>query len=200
MKRKEYYTTSDMAKILHVAVGSVINWVDDGQINAILTPGGHRKIPYKEVIRFLKNHNYEIPKDLLSKKPVYLVDDEEDIHEFFRQVFKNIEGFELISFYSGTDALISIGKQVPEIIIVDIVMPDIDGIQVIKNIRTKQAYSSINIVAISADLERKDQAMEAGANVFLKKPFDVNDLKGAIIRSDDDEDDEDEVKEADFNE
>lgn len=199
MKRKEYYTTSDMAKILHVAVGSVINWVDDGQINAILTPGGHRKIPYKEVVRFLKSHNYEIPKDLLSKKPVYLIDDEEDIHEFFRQIFKNIEGFELLSFYSGTDALISIGKQAPEIIIVDIVMQDIDGIQVIKNIRAKEAYSSIHIVAISADLEKKEASIAAGANVFLKKPFDVNDLKGAIIKSEEDEEEE-EIKEVDFNE
>ncbi|HOV13583.1 MAG TPA: response regulator [Spirochaetota bacterium] len=199
MKRKEYYTTSDMAKILHVVVGSVINWVDDGQIDAILTPGGHRKIPYKEVIKFLKSHNYQIPKELLSKKLVYLVDDEEGIHDFFKQIFKNIEGFELISFYSGTDALISIGKQIPEIIIVDIVMPDIDGIQVIKNIRAKQAYSSIHIVSISADIEKKEVALKSGANVFLKKPFDVNDLKGAIIQNDDDDDDDD-VKEVSFNE
>lgn len=198
MKRKEYYTTSDMAKILHVAVGSVINWVDDGQIDAILTPGGHRKIPYKEVIRFLKSHNYEVPKDLLAKKLVYLVDDEEDIHSFFGQIFKNIEGFELNSFYSGTDALISIGKQIPEIIIVDILMPDIDGIQVIKNIRAKQAYSSIHIVAISANLEKKEDAMKAGANVFLKKPFDVNDFKDALIK-DYEEEEDDEIETVDFN-
>lgn len=189
MKRKEFYTTSDVAKILHVAVGSVINWVDDGQIDAILTPGGHRKIPYREVIRFLKDHNYDIPKDLVSKRLVYLIDDEEGIHDFFKQIFKNIEGFEVISFSSGTDALISMGKQIPEIIIVDIVMPDIDGIQVIKNIRAKESYSKIHIVSISADIDKKEKSLKAGANVFLKKPFDVKDLSGAIFQADEEEED-----------
>ena len=95
IKRKEFYTTSEIAKILHVAVGSVINWVDDNEINAIVTPGGHRKIPYKELIRFLKSHNYDIPQELLQKKMIVLIDDEEDIHKFFVSIFKNIDGFEL---------------------------------------------------------------------------------------------------------
>ena len=43
MQKKDYYTTSEVAKLLSVAVGSVINWVDDGKLEAIVTPGGHRK-------------------------------------------------------------------------------------------------------------------------------------------------------------
>ncbi|OHD16106.1 MAG: hypothetical protein A2Y34_07785 [Spirochaetes bacterium GWC1_27_15] len=190
MKRKEYYTTSEMAKILHVAVGSVINWVDDGQINAIVTPGGHRKIPYKDLIKFLKDHNYDIPSELLQKKLVYLIDDEEEIHTFFKQVFKNIEGFELNCFFSGTEALISMGKRAPEIIIVDIMMPDIDGIQVIKNIRANQNFSKIHIISISADLDKKEKALNAGANIFLKKPFDIKEFKNAIIEEKEEEEEE----------
>ena len=190
MKRNEYYTTSEMAKILHVAVGSVINWVDDGQINAIVTPGGHRKIPYKDLIKFLKDHNYDIPSELLQKKLVYLIDDEEEIHTFFKQVFKNIEGFELNCFFSGTEALISMGKRAPEIIIVDIMMPDIDGIQVIKNIRANQNFSKIHIISISADLDKKEKALNAGANIFLKKPFDIKEFKNAIIEEKEEEEEE----------
>ena len=192
MKRKEYYTTSEMAKILHVAVGSIINWVDDGQINAIITPGGHRKIPYKELIRFLTMHKYDIPQELLRKKLVFLVDDEDQMHSFFKQMFKNIDGFELKCFSSGTEALISLGKNQPEIMIVDILMPDIDGIQVIKNIRSNKNYSGIHIIAISAIVDKKENSLNAGANVFLKKPFDIKEFKKAIFNEDEEESEADE--------
>jgi excisionase family DNA binding protein len=187
MRRKEYYTTSEMAKFLHVAVGSVINWVDDGQINAIITPGGHRKIPYKELVRFLKSHNYDIPQELLSKKLVYLVDDEETIHTFFQHIFKNIDGFDLKCFFSGTDALISIGKTQPGVIIVDIMMPDIDGLQVIKNIRSNPSLNDIHIIAISASPDKKEASLNSGANVFLKKPFDIQEFKNAILNDEEEE-------------
>jgi len=184
-KRKEYYTTSEIAKILHVAVGSVINWVDANEINAIITPGGHRKIPYKELIRFLKEHNYDIPQELLAKKSVILVDDEKEIHNFFSEIFKNIEGFDLSCFTSGTEALISMGKNIPEIIIVDILMPDFDGIQVIKNIKSNENFKDVYIIAISGDAHKKDDALNAGANVFLKKPFDIEEFKSAIAKLED---------------
>ncbi len=181
--KKDYYTTSEVAKILQVAVGSVINWVDDNKINAIVTPGGHRKIPYKDLIDFLKTHNYDIPSKLLDKKLVYLVDDEESIHTFFKKVFEKMDNTDLRCFLSGTEALISIGRQIPQIIIVDILMPDIDGIQVIKNIKSKQELSKVYIIAISADINKKPVAIESGANLFLKKPFDLNEFKEAILNT-----------------
>ncbi|MBP7552208.1 MAG: response regulator [Spirochaetes bacterium] len=185
IKRKEFYTTSEIAKILHVAVGSVINWVDDNEINAIVTPGGHRKIPYKELIRFLESHNYDIPQELLQKKMIILIDDEEDIHNFFVSIFKNIEGFELKSFYSGTDALMFIGKRAPEVIVVDILMPDVDGLEVIKNIRANAQYKGMKILAISADIAKKDPSLKAGATAFLKKPFNIEDFRDAISKLED---------------
>lgn len=181
-KRKEYYTTSEIAKILHVAVGSVINWVDDNQIKAIITPGGHRKIPYKELIRFLKDHNYDIPQELLAKKSVILIDDEKETHDFFIEIFKNIKGFELKCFSSGTEALIAMGKNIPEIIIVDILMPDFDGIQVIKNIKANDNFKKVLIIAISGDLNKKEESFNAGANIFLKKPIDIEEFRNSIVK------------------
>jgi excisionase family DNA binding protein len=183
MKKKEFYTTSEVAKILHVAVGSVINWVDNGQINAIVTPGGHRKIPYRDLINFLEQHNYDIPSELTVKKLVYLIDDKDDIHNFFFQLFRNISGYELKGFYSGTEALLSMGQQPPEIIIVDILMPDIDGIHVIKNIRGSKNLKNVHIIAISADSNQKETALDAGANDFLTKPFSIKDFREAMEKA-----------------
>ena len=181
MEKKDFYTTSEVAKILHVAVGSVINWVDDGKLNAIVTPGGHRKIPYNTLVAFLKLHNYEISDKYASNRLIYLVDDEDSTHSFFRKIFEKVEKTDLIYFYSGTEALISIGKKIPDMIVVDILMPDIDGIQVIKNIRANQNFSKIHIISISADLDKKEKALNAGANIFLKKPFDMNEFKKSVV-------------------
>ena len=85
-------------------------------------------------------------------------------------------------FHSGTEALIAVGKKTPTMIVVDILMPDIDGIQVIKNIRAKPELNKLFIVAISADITKKEDSLEAGANIFLKKPFNMEDFKRIIVR------------------
>jgi excisionase family DNA binding protein len=180
IKRKDFYTTSEVASILHVAVGSVINWVDAGSINAFITPGGHRKIPFKDLIKFLEIHNYEIPAELVIKKVVYLVDDEKTTHSLFASIFENLKGYDLRSYYSGTEALVSLGQDPPNIIIVDILMPDFDGTKVIKNIKENEKLKGIHIMAISGDPNKKDIAMKAGANVFIAKPFSTTEFIDAL--------------------
>ena len=93
---------------------------------------------------------------------VYLVDDEQEIHDFFTQMFKNIRAFELQAYYSGTEALLAIGQEPPKIIIVDILMPDFDGTQVIRNIKENAKLQDVNIIAISGDSTKKDEALSAG--------------------------------------
>lgn len=181
MVKKDFYTTSEVAKILHVAVGSVINWVDDGKLKAIITPGGHRKIPYNTLTAFLKEHNYELSDNFIPTRLIYLVDDEDSTHSFFRKIFEKVEKTNLNYFYSGTEALIAIGKQVPNMIVVDILMPDIDGIQVIKHIKSKPELTNVNVIAISADITKKDLALKAGANLFMKKPFNMNEFNETIV-------------------
>ncbi len=180
MKRKDFYTTSEVAKILHVAVGSVINWVNNKQIKAIVTPGGHRKISNNDLLDFLKELNYVIPSFLIEKKLVYIVDDDETIHSFFREIFSHIEGFDIKVFSSGTEALLAIGKDLPEIIVVDILMPDVDGIKVIQNIRNHEQLKEMQIIAISGDTTKKTVSIESGANIFIKKPIEIDDFRKSL--------------------
>ncbi len=181
LKRKKFYTTSEVAGILNVAVGSIINWVDSHEINAVVTPGGHRKIPFKDLIFFLESHNYEIPPELLVLKDVFLVDDDKKTHDLFNEMFKSIKGYNLKVFYSGTEVLLAMGKEPPKIIIVDVLMPDFDGIQVIKNIKNNNRLKNVHIIAISGDSSKKQSSLDAGANVFLAKPIIFKEMKSAIL-------------------
>ena len=182
IKKKKYYTTSEVANILHVAVGSVINWVDSKEIDAVITPGGHRKIPYEVLINFLDTHNYEIPEDFNFVKNIYLVDDDREAHEVFGSMFKNMKGYKLKGFYTGTEVLLAMGKEQPRIIIVDILMSDFDGIQVIKNIKGNQKFKDVQIIAVSGDSSKEKASLEAGANLFLNKPISIEALQEAISK------------------
>lgn len=181
LKRKKFYTTSEVAGILNVAVGSIINWVDSHEINAVVTPGGHRKIPFKDLMFFLESHNYEIPPELITGKDVFLVDDDKKTHELFHEMFKSIKGYNLKVFYSGTEVLLAMGKESPKIIIVDVLMPDFDGIQVIKNIKNNNRLKNVHIIAISGDASKKQSSLDAGANVFLAKPINLKEMKNTIL-------------------
>jgi len=182
LKKKKYYTTSEVANILHVAVGSVINWVDSKEINAVITPGGHRKIPYEDLVTFLDTHNYEFPEELSITRNVYLVDDDKQAHELFGSIFKNMKGYSLKDFYTGTEVLLAMGKEQPKIIIVDILMSDFDGIQVIKNIKVNEKLKGVHIIAISGDSSKKQESIDAGANLFLQKPISLEELQEAITK------------------
>ena len=180
IKKKNYYTTSEVADILNVAVGSVINWVNSKDINAVVTPGGHRKIPFEDLIKFLGTHNYDMPEDFNMTKNIYLVDDDREAHEVFSSIFKNIKGYNLKGFYTGTEVLLAMGKEQPKIIIVDILMSDFDGIQVIKNIKGNEKFKNVQIIAVSGDSSKEQASLKAGANLFLKKPISIEILQEAI--------------------
>lgn len=180
LKRKKYYSTSEAASILNVAVGSVINWVNSHEINAVITPGRHRKIPFKDLITFLETHNYEIPAEMSLEKDIFLVDDDKNTHDLFKDIFKNIKGYKLKGFYSGTEVLLAMGKEPPKIIIVDVLMPDFDGIEVVKNIKNNSKLKNVYIIAISGDASKKKASLDAGANVFLSKPISLENLREII--------------------
>lgn len=101
----------------------------------------------------------------------------------FKEIFKNIKGYTLKSFFSGTDVLLAMGQEVPRVIIVDILMSDFDGLRVIKNIKINEKLKNVYIIAISGDADKKDDALGAGANVFLQKPININTIREVINNS-----------------
>ena len=84
--------------------------------------------------------------------------------------------------YSPRVALESISKQVPDVILLDINMPGIDGVEVCRYLRRDPRTETVPIVAMSSEVEEEtvDQVYEAGANVFLAKPIDIDILERAL--------------------
>ena len=120
-----------------------------------------------------------------SKSPqrALIVDDDADFCVLLREMLK-WRGFEVSVAYSASDALSSLGQVHPEIMIVDIQMPDVDGLELIRKIRSDKNFADTPIIVITATAIREMQlaSREAGADFFLTKPVTFFELDSTIDR------------------
>ena len=110
------------------------------------------------------------------KHKILLVDDEKDIVEFLEYNLVQ-EGFEVITAYDGMEALHKLNQK-PDLVILDIMMPNIDGFEVCRRIRENKAYSEIPVIFLTAKGAETDEikGLELGASDFIKKPISPNKL------------------------
>jgi two-component system alkaline phosphatase synthesis response regulator PhoP len=105
------------------------------------------------------------------KTKILLVDDEKDIVEFLQYNLQQ-EGFDVIAAYDGDEAL-NILNEKPDLIILDIMMPKLDGFEVCKRIRAKSGYESIPVIFLTAKSAEVDEikGLELGASDYIQKPI-----------------------------
>lgn len=112
---------------------------------------------------------------------VYIVEDDEDINELLSYNLKK-EGFKVKSYFSGKDVLEAIDKDIPDIIILDIMLPDIDGLEVCKTLRSDKDKKNIPIIMLTAKSTEIDKivGLELGADDYITKPFSIKELIARI--------------------
>ena len=115
------------------------------------------------------------------KKKIYVIDDEEDLRDILK-VNLSKEGYEVACFPSAEKALDSLGKSVPDLIILDIMMQGMDGYEFCKNIRSSDEYKAIPIIFLSAKSEEFDKVLglELGGDDYITKPFGIKELTSRV--------------------
>lgn len=172
------YTTTEISRICDVYPATVINWIDSGKLRAYVTPGGHRRVTREDLIEFLKRCQIPIPEELYTdKKTVLLVDDDPEMVKLMNRAFsKHKDLFSVQSLGDGVQALVQIGQRPPDLLVLDIIMPGMDGLQVCDKLREIPQTSSMKIVAISGKKISADDEDKHGIHASLKKPFPLEDL------------------------
>jgi two-component system KDP operon response regulator KdpE len=107
-----------------------------------------------------------------TRKKILLVDDEEAILRFLSIKLK-ISGYDVVTTPVGREALELAKTESPDIMLLDIRLPDIDGFQVLHELRK---FSKLPVIAYSATPKYKERALESGAELFMAKPFDTEQL------------------------
>jgi CheY-like chemotaxis protein len=119
----------------------------------------------------------------MKQKTVLVVEDEPDAAELFAEMMR-VNGFHVVKTYSSTPAIDLIAQEKPDVVILDVMMPDISGLEVLRYMRREPELKHIPVIVVSAKSMPSDirTGMEAGASVYLTKPVGYLELKQAVER------------------
>lgn len=115
------------------------------------------------------------------KKTIYLVEDNFEISELIDYLLTDIK-LEVKIFATAADFKKEMGNSSPDLIILDIMLPDGDGLDICREMKTNDTTHAIPVLLMSAHINIKTKAMEAAADDFISKPFDIDDFTAKVKR------------------
>ena len=176
---KTVFTTGEAAKICKVSQQTIIRCFDNGQLKGFRVPGSRfRRIPREALYKFMKDNG--IPTDALEsgKRKVLLVDDDLELVELMTKVLEDDGRFEVRVANNGFDAGMMVKEYRPDIIVLDVMLPDINGKEVCHRVRADPTLEDVRILCISGMMEedRGHELRLSGADDFMPKPFEFEAL------------------------
>ena len=176
---KTVYTTGEAAEICKVSQQTIIRCFDSGRLKGFRVPGSRfRRIPRDALIAFMRDNS--IPVDSLDsgKTRIMVVDDDPEIVELFVDVLERDGRFEVKTASTGYDAGVLTQEFMPDLVILDYMLPDINGNVVCQTIRKNPNFEHIKIIIVSGVVNQDEinDLLKAGADEFVKKPFNIEKL------------------------
>ncbi len=171
----DWLTLGQAAKYLGVAQSTIRKWSDQGRVPAFYTPGGHRRYRRGDLDNFL---NRSGPGGSTQQGPlVLIVDDDARVREYVR-VNLEMEGYGVREAGSAEEGLAVLEEVSPDLILLDVMMPEVDGWEMLRRVQERHGVGAIPVVMFSGKVDEEDAADAAarGAQGFLGKPFDPQQL------------------------
>ncbi|MDX1566085.1 MAG: response regulator [Phycisphaeraceae bacterium] len=181
---KDVFTTGEAASICQISQQTIIRCFDAGRLNGFKVPGSKfRRIPRDELLRFMRANN--IPLDRLNgagKRRILVVDDNEQIVELFVDILSRDGRFEVCTASTGYEAGLETERFKPDLILLDYMLPDLNGNEVCRAIRANPAHHETKIIIVSGVVHQDEinELLSAGADDFIKKPFNIDKLMDRI--------------------
>jgi excisionase family DNA binding protein len=180
---KDLFTTGEAADICRVSQQTIIRCFDSGRLRGFRVPGSKfRRIPRQNLVKFMRDNN--IPLDNLDsgRKKVLVVDDDAEIVELISDILTRDGRFEIKTASSGYEAGMITQLFRPDLILLDYMLPDVNGNVVCQTIRNNPEFESTKIIIVSGVIKQEeiDQLLKSGAQGFIKKPFSIAELTDKI--------------------
>ncbi len=168
--REDWLTLGQAAKVLGVAQSTVRAWSDGGRLPVFYTPGGHRRFKSDDLDAFLsRNGAGSRPRNAAT---VLIVDDDPRLRELIR-VHLEYDGMTVIEAATAEEGLRALEADPPDLVMLDVMMPGIDGWEMLRRMRERHGIESLPVMMFSGKTEGGvEKATAGGAQAFVGKPLD----------------------------
>ncbi len=177
--KKAIFSTGEVAEICKVSQQTVIRCFDSGRLKGFRVPGSRfRRIPREALIEFMKENNIPLDQLEMGKRRVLVVDDDPAIVEMLVELLERDGRFEVQTATTGFDAGLRTKEFQPDVIVLDYMLPDINGSGVIRSVRSDPSVKDVKIIIVSGVVNREDveALLKCGADDFMQKPFSIEQL------------------------
>lgn len=180
---KQVFTTGEAAELCKVSQQTIIRCFDRGRLKGFRVPGSRfRRIPRAELLRFMRENG--IPSDLLGgdRTRVLVVDDDPAIVRLLEEMLGREDRFEVRTASTGYDAGMTTREFRPHLILLDYMLPDVNGNVVCERLRSDPELAETRIIIVSGVVRQDeiDDLLAAGADDFIAKPFEAEILLSRI--------------------
>jgi excisionase family DNA binding protein len=200
---KMFFSTSEVADLFNVNRVTIYRWVKEGMVKGYKV-GKHLKIPLAEVERMKREFGFgDVPLEKLqggqagatdagraplrgpsSKKIVMAIDDDENILSFMQSAFEGLglnRHCSLKTYSNGLEAVLQIGEEKPDLILLDIVMPNLNGLELAEKIR--KMHRDIKIIILTGYPEYLTEDERGKFLDYMTKPIDLRKLHETILKA-----------------
>ena len=180
-------TVDDVAAYMDVEVDEVRGWVDEGELHTKRTTDGAVLIEREDFLAFLGRQGIPVDRRKffgLQKPTILIVDDDEDVLKILVQILEGTEKYAVLSAQNATEASYFLAHKRPDLLIVDLMMPDLDGLSLSKLARDCPETDYLRIIVVSGYLDRfpPEEFERIGVRERLSKPVDVEEFRAAVDR------------------
>lgn len=183
---EKIYTTYQIGKFCQVNIRTVIRWIETGKLKAYSTPGGHRRVKWGDLITFLTQNRMPVPRELeeAKKKKILVVDNDPVFLKTAIETLNKIPDSEVISTSSAFDAGILVAEWLPDLILMDFFIPELNGFEVVKRIRENPRLKKIPIIAVTSttDPEELGRVKNSGIDALITKQIETESFIKKIDR------------------
>jgi excisionase family DNA binding protein len=182
MSTETFVGSAKAAEMLNVSLRTVQLWVEKGVLRAWKTPGGHRRIALKGIEAQLRQRGIQVGQQGAQLK-VLIVEDTSAQRKLYQKYFEMWElPVELCMANDGFQGLIKMGESLPDLLITDLMMPGMDGVQMIDSIKKNPNFQQLDILVVTA-MDRDSKEVRKLQNMGLQiifKPVPFSEIKVLI--------------------
>ncbi|MBK8165099.1 MAG: response regulator [bacterium] len=183
---KRTMSTTQVAELLGVSAQTIANWIDNGQLPAGRTPGGHRRVSAQDLLAFLETRGLPVPAELVDRRhTVLVVEDDPQVGPWLVLRLSTVRpDLRVLLAKDGFGAGEMVATERPDTMLLDIYLPGLDGFEVCRRVKERQETRGTDVIAMSAHDTRevRDAILAAGATCFLPKPIDFAKLLAVLAQ------------------